>query len=455
MPDVAVATPSVPVLTHLLREHFGADPSRFPVTERRFAEYERADLQAALEPILRHADASLYGVIDADYGRAPELARLCLPRTSRHYELGPVEYVEVPLGDGSNVACVADGLLLFRGPHGPIAMLLQGERRLGVAIEVMASTKEEALAFMRFLRRHVNEESVYRGKILSVEQPCGQVRIRFRELPKIERDGIILPADVVERIERQTIAFSRHAERLRASRRHIKRGVLLYGPPGTGKTLSAMYLASQMQGRTVFLVTASGLNAFGTVARLARALAPSTIVIEDVDLIGAERGEQEIGANALLFELLDAMDGLAEDADLLFLLTTNRPEHLEPALAARPGRIDQAIEVPLPDLNCRRRLFELYAKGLTVEATNVEALLSRCEGVSAAFLKELLRKAAVFAAIESEREDRAADVPEKGDERDTPLIVRDRHLDEAIGEMLHRGSALTRKLLGARTESGV
>ena len=57
------------------------------------------------------------------------------------------------------------------------------------------------------------------------------------------------------------------------------------------------------------------------------------------------------------------MDGLADDADLLFVLTTNRPDILEPALAARPGRIDQAIEVPPPDADCRRRLLELYGKG--------------------------------------------------------------------------------------------
>ena len=49
----------------------------------------------------------------------------------------------------------------------------------------------------------------------------------------------------------------------------------------------------------------------------------------------------------VLFELLNELEGLAEDTDLLVVLTTNRPDVVEPALAARPGRIDLALEVPL------------------------------------------------------------------------------------------------------------
>ena len=78
--------------------------------------------------------------------------------------------------------------------------------------------------------------------------------------------------------------------------------------------------------------------------------APLTIVIvEDVDLIGEERSRNNNCNTPVLFELLNQMDGLGDDADILFLLTTNRPEAIEPALASRPGRIDQAIEIPTPE----------------------------------------------------------------------------------------------------------
>jgi cell division protease FtsH len=88
----------------------------------------------------------------------------------------------------------------------------------------------------------------------------------------------------------------------------LKRGVLLHGPPGTGKTLSAMYLAAQMPGRTVLLMTGGSVRALEAACKLARMLTPATIILEDVDLIGTEREHQTVGANALLFELLNQMD---------------------------------------------------------------------------------------------------------------------------------------------------
>ena len=131
-----------------------------------------------------------------------------------------------------------------------------------------------------------------------------------------------------------------------------------------------------------------------------------------------------------MFELLNQMDGLADDADVLFLLTTNRPDILEPALAARPGRVDHAFEIPLPDAACRRRLIALYAQGLTLGSVNLESCVQRTEGASAAFIREMLRKAALFAA--DEESDR----------------IEDQHLEEAIHELVVEGGALTRSLLG-------
>src|ERR1039458_8240254 len=75
---------------------------------------------------------------------------------------------------------------------------------------------------------------------------------------------------------------------------------------------------------------------------LARLLQPTMVVIEDVDLIARDRNQMGPCEEPLLNGLLNEMDGLKEDADILFILTTNRPEQLESALASRPGRIDQA-----------------------------------------------------------------------------------------------------------------
>jgi SpoVK/Ycf46/Vps4 family AAA+-type ATPase len=301
-----------------------------------------------------------------------------------------------------------------------------------VGVQVMAPTREAAEAFLAGLRTAMRKRNVYRGHVLSLaETRMGGMEVKFHRLPGVPREKIILPRGLLERIERQTVRFSELSGKLKEAGRHLKRGILLHGPPGTGKTLTAMYVTRAIRDRTVLLLTGRGQGMIEQSCALARALQPSIVVLEDVDLIAEERTRPGAAcAGPLLFELLNQMDGLADDADVLFLLTTNRPELLEPALAARPGRVDQAIEVPLPDAECRRRLFELYSAGLELDEIRWDAFVQRTEGASAAFIREMMRKAALFAADESS------------------VRVGDRHLDEAVHELVVEGGPLTQKLLG-------
>jgi ATP-dependent 26S proteasome regulatory subunit len=136
------------------------------------------------------------------------------------------------------------------------------------------------------------------------------------------------------------------------------------------------------------------------------------------------------------------MDGLAEDADVVFLLTTNRADLLEPALASRPGRVDQAVHIDLPDRDARHRLVELYAGRLDVDLSRLDDVLDRTEGVTASFLKELLRRAAVVAA---DRQDAPDD--------DSALAVSADDLEAALDELLDTRNQMTRAVLGFREES--
>ena len=164
--------------------------------------------------------------------------------------------------------------------------------------------------------------------------------INFHKLPLVRRDQIILPEGLLQRIEHQTLEFSRYSEQLRAAGRHLRRGILFYGPPGTGKTLTTMYLVGQMSERTTILLTGRSLGLIGRSCNLARILEPSVVVIEDIDLVAEDRQQSGRGcATPILFDLLNSMDGLADDCNVLFLLTTNRPQVLEPRAgrSARPG----------------------------------------------------------------------------------------------------------------------
>jgi ATP-dependent 26S proteasome regulatory subunit len=284
------------------------------------------------------------------------------------------------------------------------------------------------------------ERNVYRGRVLELRPRHFHMDegapLTVRTLPPVDRERIVMPPGLLERIERQAFGIARHAERLRASGRHLRRGLLLHGHPGTGKTLTAMYLATRMPDRTVVLLTGQSLGAVGTSVDLATALQPAMVVLEDVDLVAMSRSFEP--TNAILFELLNAMDGLDEDHDVLFVLTTNRADLLEPALASRPGRVDLAVELPLPDAAGRRRLLDLYGEGLGLELDGANELIADLQGTSPAFIRELLRRGALLAAEQSEG----------------PIRVTERHLRDALAELRDPGGELTQTLLGARRPPG-
>jgi len=164
---------------------------------------------------------------------------------------------------------------------------------------------------------------------------------------------------------------------------------------------------------------------------VARAHQPAIIVLEDCDLIAEDRDHGHFGGgpSPLLFTLLDAMDGLDADADVVFLLTTNRAEALERALAQRPGRIDLAVEIPLPDEAARRALIGLYATDVDFSERAVAEAAEAAAGTTASYAKELVRRAVLIAAMDGRD-------PEDAD------------LAAATAALQHDGAALTRALLG-------
>ena len=420
-----------------LRTHFGTDPIHLPTVRETFEKADHPNLHLAVTSLLagQSWSSQLTGFIVPYANEGVKFSHLLSPHYGSEAKEGPVEYINMMLHDDRSLACVQAGLYLAHQGNEPVALLISGPRdwHSTVDLEVMALEPAKVDHVLKTLRTNMRANNVYRSHVVSLAPGnYNALEVHFHHLPTIHRENIILPQGVLDRVERQTIGFAQHSERLKAVGRHIKRGLLLYGPPGTGKTLTAMYLANQMPGRTILLLTGRAVGLLEQSCKMARLLQPATILLEDVDLIAEERTQQDAGCNVLLFELLNQMDGLADDADVLFLLTTNRPDILEPALAARPGRIDQAIEIPLPDHACRRRLFDLYGQGLTLRLERLSELIEQTEGVSAAFIRELMRKAALFAA-------------EEGD----MIIVEDRHIDEALKELDFEGGELTKRLLGA------
>ena len=422
-----------------LREHFGADPAGFAATMLEVAEYDQPNLQVALDAQLSRAgrSAELLGFSSAYSHLEVSLSQLVAKgRAGLSLEVGPVGRTVVELDEGRSLACVTTGLFLVADGERRLAVLVGRQRfpsRISF-VEVMAPELDAGETFLAELRQLMVRHNVYRKKVISlsaVQGPMGtSIDVTFHRRARVARDRIVLPDGLLERVERSTLGFDRHADALRAHGHHLRRGLLLHGPPGTGKTLTATYLADAMENRTVLVLTGPALSLIRSTCKMARDLQPSMVILEDIDLVAQERTTMGANTTALLFELLNEIDGMGEDADVIFVMTTNRADLLEPALAARPGRVDQAVDFPLPDAAGRGRLIELFCEGLDVDLSDPAGLVDQTEGASPAFLRELVRKAGLYAAVSGEETVGAA------------------HFAEALRE-LEEGGRLTRTILGA------
>jgi predicted AAA+ superfamily ATPase len=271
-------------------------------------------------------------------------------------------------------------------------------------LELMCAKPEVVEHLLQRVRDLMSERSVLRGQVITFQPNdfdfhAPGADLRFLPRPEVSADEVILPDGMLDKIVAHVVGIGEHRDVLRAAGQHLKRGVLLYGPPGTGKTHVIRHLITRTEGTTAVLLSGKTLALLGDAARLARAAQPAIVVLEDCDLVAEERGGD---TNAALFETLEALDGLDGDADVTFILTTNRPDLLERALAERPGRVDLALQIDKPDLEGRRRLLGLYAARLVASGQLSESAINNAaeqtEGVTASFAKELVRRVVVRAA---------------------------------------------------------
>ncbi len=423
-------------------------PDEIRVWSDRYPAYMRANLQPVIEELFMTNADQCVGAVPRYSSHALEMSELMSSAPDERIAVGPISRVAVDTGEDEPVRCVRNVLILKSTPM-PHAIFIfvrsdpGGEHRY-VDVEIAVPRDypgSEAFASECFapLEAALNQCRAYRGKVLSLENQehySGRVGgIQVHRLKPVDGAQVILPAPTRALLDRCVLDFMKARGQLRSLGFQTKRGILLYGPPGTGKTHTIRYLASNLSGTTTFLITAEQVGLLPHYMSLARLLQPSMVVIEDVDLIARSRDRMRSACDeSMLNSLLNEMDGLKENSDVLFILTTNRPQDLEAALANRPGRIDQAIEVPVPDAPSRDKLVRLYGNGLKLADALVAEAVKRTEGVSAAFIKELMRRTAQAA------------IARAGAKKVTEPSAAD--LNEALDDMLFSGGALNVKLLG-------
>ena len=408
------------------------------VVTRELAPFEHVNLQTALDAwsVRAGRTVEVRGIALPPHYGGLSLQQLVAGEGLPPLRLTAPALTDLPNGPGSTLGCLRLALLLVADQHGRYVVMIQAPNEHHEALEIEIAglpvdLAQRLLAELDELRAELN---VYRGHLLDVSlNPMGGVVLTFAGPPGLGRDDVVLPPAVLARVERHALGVASHRAALLAAGQHLKRGLLLYGPPGTGKTHTMRYLLGQMSDYTRLVLTGRSLVAVGAVTDLARALQPAVVVLEDVDLVAEERSMGP-ASSPVLFDLLDAMDGAAPDADLLFLLTTNRADLLEPALAARPGRVDVAVEIALPDAPARERLLRLYGQGVPLALTedDVRLAVERTDGTTASFLKELIRRS----VLESLHDD--------------PVLtaVTGAQLARALDDLLDAAQAVTRTLHG-------
>jgi len=419
-------------LGDLISEHLGQDARGLPVVQELIADHRLVDADIALEHIAAETAGSLVGVTGGEPRLHSGMAELV---SSAHFRFapGPVDYAERATGPESSRRVVAMGVRLLAHEGRPVVVVQRSATpqtgRPSAALEVMGGDAATVSSFLERVRRLMIEHSVLRGQVLSfVPTEYGRdAGATFLTRPQVAADEVILPDGLLDEVVQHVAGIGEHRELLEAAGQHLKRGVLLYGPPGTGKTLTVRHLLSRTESVTAVLLTGSGIRLIGAAAEIARTFQPSLVVLEDIDLVAMERHGSP---QPLLFEVLEALDGLAGDADVAFVMTTNRADTLERALAQRPGRVDLAVEVPLPSTQERERLYRHYSRALPFSDEALRAAAAATEGVTASFAKELIRRSVLLAAAQDEE-------------------VADAHLTTALEDLTSARQRLTRSVLGA------
>ena len=424
-----------------LEEHLDRSPRELPVVTERWAAYEHVDVQLALESWLTERGLSWQVIGTAHHARRHRTLAEMLD-FSRHdpsWSVSQPDWVHLPVSVDATHPCVSFGVFLVDTAD-PLVVLMRGPDPQvghdGVSLEVLCADADLVTGLVADLRDLAVELSPVRGQVVTLapaDRPGGSP-ISFLRRPALTREQLVLPDGTLNAVERQVVGIAQLKPRLLASGQHLKRGVLLYGPPGTGKTHTVRYLLSQLQDTTAVVLSGSALHAVASACTLARRHQPAVVVLEDVDLIAADRSFSPSGSNPLLFEILNQIDGLGDDVDVVFLLTTNRVDILERALSQRPGRIDESVEIGPPDAAGREQLLRLYGASVGLAALDIATAVERTDGLTATFLRELVRRSVVTAALARPDED--------------PVTVTAPGLDIAVEELLRSRAVLAGALDG-------
>ncbi|GAC1319837.1 MAG: ATP-dependent zinc metalloprotease FtsH [Chloroflexota bacterium] len=273
---------------------------------------------------------------------------------------------------------------------------------LGIAVNLLPLIFFGAiLVFMMRQAQGSNNQALSFGKSRARMFMGNKPTITFQDVAGVEEAKQEL---------QEVVEFLKYPEKFAALGARIPKGVLLVGHPGTGKTLLSRAVAGEA-GVPFFSISGSefvemfvgvGASRVRDLFDQAKRNAPCIVFVDEIDAVGRQRGaglggshdEREQTLNQILVE----MDGFDSNTNVIVIAATNRPDVLDPALL-RPGRFDRQVVLPAPDINGRKAVLEVHAKGKPFDKTvDLGVLAKVTPGFSGADLANLINEGAILAA---------------------------------------------------------
>jgi len=260
----------------------------------------------------------------------------------------------------------------------------------------------------------------------------------------------------------EVVDFLKSPQKFRTLGARIPRGVLLVGPPGTGKTLLAKAIAGEANvpfysisgSEFVEMFVGVGAARVRDLFEQAKRNSPCIVFMDEIDAVGRHRGAGLGGGHdereQTLNQILSEMDGFDTNTNIIVVAATNRPDILDPALL-RPGRFDRHIVVDLPDINGRKAILEVHAKGMSLaKEVNLETVAKGTPGFSGADLASLINEAAILAARRNRKDISLKELEDAADRVIAGPEKRSRVISQREKEIIayhESGHALTAKML--------
>lgn len=233
------------------------------------------------------------------------------------------------------------------------------------------------------------------------------------EVPNVSWEDIGGLEEVKQQLQEMILYPLEHPDKFLKFSMNPSRGILFYGPPGCGKTLLAKAIATECSSNFISVKGPELLTMwFGEseanvreIFDKARQSSPCVLFFDELDSIGTSRGSGHEASDRVINQLLTEMDGIGSKKSVFVVGATNRPDILDDAIL-RPGRLDQLVYIPLPDLKSRVSILKSILRKTPIDpSVSIDFVAKMCEKFSGADMKELCNqicKCAIKESIEAE-----------------------------------------------------